>query len=285
MENRTMEQEQPQTEIISRADALNSVHETAMSDSAEFLAKFEASIQTFDTEELQDIRKRVNGGLTADRLKVNLYSWHLGQGLTKKAYDNLCGRYTTVAESEVELVEDPEKLDKDGNIIIRYRNPLGLSQVTDNRLEHTIKMLNNIEVDKELQTKYRLNVGEVEKCKAAHIEALKDGTDAAVGRAQRATFAAVRSLTETTKEIAAITPAIKDGKTFAQSVHKAAISALKSRKAGRQAKIKIMGTLTSKITERVEYLKSGEYVKAAQTASKPYKFAETMAKVPALLEE
>lgn len=276
---------QEPTEMISRAQAINNVMTTAISDSAEFLAKFEASIQTFDTGELQDIRKRISGGLSADKLKVNLYGWHLGQSLTKNAYDGICARYKSVARAEVETVEDPEKLDKDGNMIVKYRNPVGLSQVKDNRLEHTIQMLNNVGVDKALQTKYRLGVGAIEDSKSIHVEALKSGTDSAVGKAQRATFAATRDLMAITTEIAAITPAIKDGKTFAQSIHKAAIAGLKSKKNNRQAKIKIMGTLVNKINERVEHLKSDEYVKAAQIASEPYKFAKSMSVVPELIED
>ncbi|MCK5641576.1 MAG: hypothetical protein KAJ19_12310 [Gammaproteobacteria bacterium] len=276
--------EQEQTPIVSRDAAIKAVCTTAINDSEEFLAKFEESIKTFDLSELQDTRKRINGGVTADRLKINLYNWHLGLGMTKNAYDAICTKYSSIAAVEVEIVENPDKLDSDGNMIIRYRNPLGLSQVTDNRLEHTMSMLRNIEVDKDLQTKYRLAVGEVDTSKAAHVEALKSGTDAAVGKAQRTTFKAVRELTNVTKEITVITPAIKDGKIFAESVHKAAIAGLKSKKAGRQSKVKIMGTLTSKITERMEFLKSGEFVKQAQTAGAEYKFASSVSEVPELPE-
>ncbi|MCK5612009.1 hypothetical protein KAR91_59615 [Candidatus Pacearchaeota archaeon] len=276
--------EQEHTPIVSRDAAIKTVCTTAINDSAEFLAKFKASIQTFDISELQDTRKRMNGSTVADRLKINVYNWHLGQGLTKSAYDVLCTKFSSIAAVEVEIVESPDKLDKDGNMIIRYRNPLGLSQVTDNRLEHTMSMLRNIEVDKDLQTKYRLAVGEVDTSKAAHVEALKSGTDAAVGKAQRAAFKSVRELTSVTKEITAITPAIKDGKLFAESVKKAAIAGLKSKKAGRQTKVKIIGTLISAITERVEFLKSGEHMKIAQTAGTEYKFASSMSEVPELPE-
>lgn len=280
----TMENGNNTAEIVSRANMLDSIAINSIANSVTFLADFESSINILDTDELKETRRRLTQSTVSNRVKLNLHTWQLGQTLTKKSYDALCDKYASVKDSEFELVEDSEKVDKNGKPVVKYRNPVGLTLVTANSEETILKMLEIANIDKSLQTAYAKATHERKDAQTGYAAAIESGTDASVGKAQRKIIATTTALAAIKRKISTETTAIPDGKKFAESLLKGVISMTKSKKHDRQSKIKIMGVQTSLIAKRIEFLTANDHTKTAQSVGSEYKFAVGLSTIPEIEE-
>lgn len=158
------------------------------------LADFKESIELLDSGELIEIRRRLNKIQETDKVKIQLYDWHIGQPLTRSAYGAICARYSSIIDAPVDILKDPICVDKGGKPTLKCRNPMGMHYQKPT-FQTILVIMGVVGIELPLQKAYVRALSAIEQSQIEYIDAVECGIAIEVSKAESAQLSAKKVFT------------------------------------------------------------------------------------------